>query len=109
YNTVSAEAASCGMKAWGNITVYIGRVKREDCIEYIAGILPENEEEKRCEQSYEEIAWASLQLAPDGTYIENTLSLSTVIWAMSRIGSSDRLSACIDERMYEDTVKELEE
>ena len=28
---------------------------------------------------------------------------------MSRIGSSDRLSACIDERMYEDTVKELEE
>ena len=109
YNTVSAEAASCGMKAWGNITVYIGRVKREACIEYIAGILPENEEEKRCEQSYEEIAWASLQLAPDGTYIENTLSLSTVIWAMSRIGSSDRLSACIDVRMYEDTVKELEE
>ena len=109
YKLVSEEAVSCGMKKWGNITVYIGRAKREACIEYIARKIPENEAAKRCEQSYDEIAWASLQLAPDGTYIEHSLSLSTVIWAMSQIRSGEQLSSCIDEKKYENTVQTLEE
>lgn len=102
------EAASCGMEEWGNITVYIGKIRREACIKCIAEILPEREKEERCEESFDEIAWASLQLAPDGTYMEHSLSLSTVIWAMSRIRSSKKLSECIDERQYASEVKELE-
>lgn len=101
------EARSCGMGVWGNITVYIGKIKREICIEQIASLLAE-EKENRCEKVYDEIPWMSLQVAPDGTYIEHSLSLSTVIWAMSRIRSGKRLSECMDGRQYADTVKQLE-
>ena len=109
YSAVASEAAGCGMKKWGNITVYIGKIKRESCIECIAEALPAKEEGERHERSFDEIAWASLQLAPDGTYVEHSLSLSTVIWAMEQIRNSrGKLSERIDEKQYSQTVEELE-
>ena len=48
------------MKKWGNITVYIGKIKRESCIECIAEALPAKEEGEMHERSFDEIAWASL-------------------------------------------------
>lgn len=107
YDVISKEAALCGMQKWGNVTVYIGKMKREACIECIARLL--SDDEKRCEQAYDEIAWASFQITPEGTYKENTLSLSPVIWAMSKLGTGKRLSECIDEKEYESALKELEE
>lgn len=109
YSAVASEAAGCGMKKWGNITVYIGKIKRESCIECIAEALPAKEEGERHERSFDEIAWASLQLAPDGTYVDHSLSLSTVIWAMEQIRNSrGKLSERIDEKQYSQTVEELE-
>ena len=109
YSAMASEAAGCGMKKWGNITVYIGKIKRESCIECIAEALPAKEEGERHERSFDEIAWASLQLAPDGTYVEHSLSLSTVIWAMEQIRNSrGKLSERIDEKQYSQTVEELE-
>ncbi len=110
YGEISSQAASCGMKKWGNITVYIGKIPREACIESIASVLSDSSDEKRHDRSYDEIAWASIQLAPDGTYIEHSLSLSTVIWAMSQIKNcSGRLSENIDEKKYTQAVEELEQ
>lgn len=109
YGEVSSEASGCGMKKWGNITIYIGKIKRESCIECIAEALPTREAGERCERSFDEIAWASLQLAPDGTYVEHSLSLSTVIWAMAQIrNNSGKLSDRIDEKQYRQAVEELE-
>lgn len=109
YGEVSSEASGCGMKKWGNITIYIGKIKRESCIECIAEALPTRAAGERCERSFDEIAWASLQLAPDGTYVEHSLSLSTVIWAMAQIrNNSGKLSDRIDEKQYRQAVEELE-
>ncbi len=45
YETISNEAIACGMKKWGNLTIYIGKVKREKCIDYISKILPFSQED----------------------------------------------------------------
>lgn len=109
YDVISEDAMSCGMKKWGNITVYIGKIKREACIECIARILPKAGEEERPEKTFDSIAWASLQLAPDGTYVEHSLSLSTIIWSMNQIKNNQvRLSESIDEKAYRGAVEELE-
>src|SRR4051812_7580082 len=52
YEVLSKEAYACGMKKWGNLTIYIGKVKREKCIECISKILPfDPEDENRPEKS----------------------------------------------------------
>ena len=117
YDMVSADAVSCGMKKWGNITVYIGKIKREACIECIAKALPDTlpgvpdtlpgVPEERPEKTYDSIAWASLQIAPDGTYVDHSLSLSTIIWSMNQL-SKGRLSESIDERQYRSAAEDIE-
>ena len=110
YGAVRQEAEACCMKKWGNITVYIGKVRREACIRCIAEKLPfQNEEDKRPERSFDEIACVSLQLTPEGKYVRHSLSLSTIVWAMKQIRScSGRLSECLEEGAYRAEVSELE-
>lgn len=110
YGAVRQEAEACCMKKWGNITVYIGKVRREACIRCIAGKLPfQNEEDKRPERSFDEIACVSLQLTPEGKYVRHSLSLSSIVWAMKQIRScSGRLSECLEEGAYRAEVSELE-
>lgn len=109
YDIVSGDAVSCGMKKWGNITVYIGKMKREACIACIAKLLPAGREEERPEKTYDNIAWASIQIAPDGTYVNQSLSLSPMIWAVKQIKNGrGRLSENIDEKQYRITVDEIE-
>ena len=110
YGAVRQEAEACRMKKWGNITVYIGKVRREACIRCIAEKLPfQNEEDKRPERSFDEIACVSLQLTPEGKYVRHSLSLSTIVWAMKQIKScSGRLSECLEEGAYRAEVSELE-
>ncbi len=110
YGAVRQEAEACRMKKWGNITVYIGKVRREACIRCIAEKLPfQNEEDKRPERSFDEIACVSLQLTPEGKYVRHSLSLSTIVWAMKQIRScSGRLSECLEEGAYRAEVSELE-
>lgn len=110
YGAVRQEAEACRMKKWGNITVYIGKVRREACIRCIAEKLPfQNEEDKRPERSFDEIACVSLQLTPEGKYVRHSLFLSTIVWAMKQIRScSGRLSECLEEGAYRAEVSELE-
>lgn len=109
YDILAEDARSCGMTRWGNITVYIGKIKREVCIECIAKLLPKEEVEERPEKSYDNIAWASLQLAPDGTYVDRSLSLSTIIWSMDQMKNNQaRLAESLDEKQYHRTVAEIE-
>ena len=80
YEVIAKEARACGMKKWGNLTIYIGKVKREKCIDRIAEVLPFTAEDGgRPEKSTDQIAWASLQLSPSGEYIRYSLSLSAIL------------------------------
>lgn len=109
YDIISSDAISCGLKKWGNITIYIGKIKREACIECIARSLPGTWEEERPEKTQDSIALASLQLAPDGTYVEHSFSLSTIIWSMNQIKSGQgSLAESIDEKEYRIVAEEIE-
>lgn len=110
FEIIHNEAVACGMKLWGNLTVYIGKVKREKCIECLAAALPFSEEdEDRPEKNTDEIAWASLQLSPEGKYLKYSLSLSTIIWAIEQIKSArGNLSDSLDNKLYHEAIEELE-
>lgn len=110
YEIIQNEAVACGMKIWGNLTVYIGKVKREKCIECLAKALPFSEEDgERPEKNKDEIAWASLQLSPEGKYLKYSLSLSTIIWAIEQIKSTGKnISESLDDKRYHEAVEELE-
>lgn len=109
YDIISSDAISCGLKRWGNITIYIGKIKREACIECIAESLPGTREEERPEKTHDCIALASLQIAPDGTYVEHSFSLSTILWSINQIKSGQgSLTESIDEKEYHIEVEEIE-
>lgn len=110
YKLIADEASACGMTKWGNLTIYIGRVKREKCIDCIAEVLPFSPEDgDRPEHSTDKIAWASLQISPEGDYIERSLSLSTIIWALNQIKTAKGdISRSLDDKLYKEAVEELE-
>ncbi len=110
YQRISEEAIACGMKKWGNLTIYIGKMKRERCIECISQILPFHQEnENRPEKSTDQIAWMSLQLTPEGNYIEHSLSVSTIIWAINQLkAAKDKISDALDNKLYKEATEELE-
>lgn len=111
YESIRQEAEQCHMKKWGNITVYIGSVRRESCIKCIAKKLPfENEKDERPELSSDNIACASLQLTPEGKYIEHSFSLSTIVWAMRQVNNcKERVADCLDEAMYQSKITQMED
>jgi len=110
YEIIANEAIACGMKKWGNLTIYIGKVKRERCIDCISKVLPfDPEDENRPEKNGDKIAWMSLQLSPEGTYVKGSLSLSTIIWALNQIKlAKGDISDSLDEKLYNNAVQEIE-
>ncbi len=107
---IRQEARMCRMKKWGKITVYIGKVQREACIKCFEDKIPfAGEKEKRPEKSFDDIACLSLQLSPEGRYVPDSLSLSTIVWAMKQVADCrGRQVECLDEAVYQSAVEELE-
>lgn len=107
-NTVRNEAKECGMSCWGNITVYIGKIKREDCIQNLISNLS-IQSDKRPETSTDDIALASFQVTSDGFYVDNSLSLSPVLWVVKQIqNKNDNISTKLNHSQYEKDVFNLE-
>jgi superfamily I DNA and/or RNA helicase len=105
---IKKEAFECRMMLWGNITIYVGKVRRESCIRGIIKELNISKDD-RPETSEEKIAMASLQLTPNGEYVENSLSLSPVLWALQQLGNTtESLSDRLRQEKYDQTIIELE-
>lgn len=83
YEVIRGLAEEYGMTRWSDITIYIGCIQREFCIERIASLLGETD--KRCEKNTEKIACISLQTGQDMRYVQGSFSLSPVIWAMKQL------------------------
>ena len=75
------------MECTGNITVFLGSVRRNYCIEQIIRIVGA---EQRHEASLSKIALGCLQIGPDGEYIPNSFSLSPILWSLSKILNSKK-------------------
>lgn len=74
------------MRCTGNVTVFLGSISRNYCIEQIIRVV--GAEEQR-EASLSKIALGCLQIGPSGEYIPNSFSLSPVLWSLSRITNSE--------------------
>lgn len=111
YDVIKKEALECNMRKWGNITFYLGKVKRESCIECISKVLPfDSKDGNRPEKSSDKIALISLQLSPDGKYLKHSLSISTIVWALNQIKTcKGNISGILEEKLYNDQVEKLED
>lgn len=109
YDVIKKECESCQMGTWGNITIYLGKIKRELCIENIAKYL-KTDQMDRPEKSYDDIVIASFQVDTYGRYITHTLSISTVIWAISKLKNPQgrQLSDFLSIEDYQEAVNNIE-
>lgn len=105
--TVSAQVKECEMNCWGNITIYLGKIKREACIKTLIARLG-IKEDKRPEASFDRIAFASFQVTPDGDYIEESLSLSPILWSITQIKNTNNIADNINHNLYYSDVAALE-
>ena len=103
------KAKFCNMSTWGNLTFYIGKIKRQTCIYKLASYL--NSEYTPVETSSEYISLLSFQCDNSGVYIKNSLSLSTILWALSQLPDNKgrQLSDILSEEIYIKELKNLEE
>lgn len=109
YETIRNLAEEYEMTRWSNITIYIGRIQREFCIERIASLL--GEADKRCEKDTEKIACISLQTGQDLRYIQGSFSLSPVIWTMKQLeGVTQNEKVCerLSRKIYEEKVRQYD-
>lgn len=111
YGQICKEAESLHMGTWGNITLYLGKIKRENCVKSLAAKMGiDIKDINRAEKCMDEIAIASLQLDDKGRYIPHTLSLSTIIWALDKINNmkETRISDALSEQEYQRDIEALE-
>ncbi len=108
YSQIKKQADSCGMTTWGNITFYIGRVKRQVCIEKIAYALGRHLDQAEINYS-DYIPVLSFQCTYRGDYVERSLSLSTIIWSLSQLSrKSTNISDLLSDLKYATDVEILE-
>ncbi|MBE5838111.1 DEAD/DEAH box helicase [Butyrivibrio sp.] len=112
HQIISDEAIKCGMKVWGDISFYIGKVKRDCCIEQISKLIKAdvNSLPKRPEKNNEKIAMVSIQITSDGKFKEKSLSLSPVLWAMNKLEDTNGdLTENLKAKDYSLDCKDIEE
>lgn len=102
-------AKALKMKTWGNLTFFVGIIRRQDCIEALAKGLDFPLVQQ--EQNKDDIPILSFQCTDKGEYIDHSLSLSPVLWALSQIakGRTSRLSELLSLEQYSKDIKDLED
>ena len=112
FQIIEKEAGDCKMKLWGNITVYVGKVKRDFCVEELSRSIKVDSSciSRKPEKTNERIAMASFQLSPAGRFLEKSMSLSPILWALGKLKNSDGdLSKYLRAKDYAMDVKGIEE
>lgn len=110
YDMIRKEAQACKMETWGNITIFLGKIKREEYILSLADYLKIKDDE-RPEENYDDIIMASFQVNAKGIYIEKSFSLSPLLWATEKVKSSkgNKISALLSKEEYEKDIIKIEE
>ncbi|MBQ7245954.1 MAG: hypothetical protein IJS33_03435 [Firmicutes bacterium] len=108
YAIISDQAKACDMNTWGNLTFFIGKIKRQVCIEKLASEFGVNLEQ--AEKNAEYIPILSFQCNNEGVYIRHSLSLSTIVWALSQVSGKGniKISDALSEKKYFEALEGLE-
>lgn len=108
YAIISDQAKACDMNTWGNLTFFVGKIKRQVCIEKLANEFGVNLEQ--AEKNAEYIPILSFQCNNEGVYIQHSLSLSTIVWALSQVSGKGniKISDVLSEKEYLESLEGLE-
>lgn len=108
YSMIIEQSKSCEMFTWGNLTFYIGKIRRQSCIEKLANELGISLEQ--AEKNSEFIPVLSFQCSNRGVYVEHSLSLSTIVWALSQVSGKKnaQISELLSDKAYLETLEKLE-
>ncbi|SHK52679.1 AAA domain-containing protein [Selenomonas ruminantium] len=92
-----------------NITLYIGSVIRNKCVERIVDILGKDIDAPDKRSNNDIIAWASMQFTANGKYIDNSFSLSPLLWAIDSLANDrslayDKYMKCVSD--WEITIQQ---
>ena len=85
----------------GRITFEFGKVRRQCCIDRINEFY---KYEPVVEENYQNIAYFGFQLSNDGEYVNNSLSISPIIWAIHALNNKKT----INKDNYTKDIKEHE-
>jgi len=109
YSIIKKQAQASRLPLWGNLTFYVGKVKRQECIEKLAKRLGVKLEQ--AEKSFDYIPVLSFQCDNKGGYIKHSLSLSTILWSLSQVAQieNNRVSEILSAAEYAQSVEALEE
>ena len=109
HNVISIQARECGMSTWGNLTFYVGKIKRQTCIKSLAEKLGFSLEQ--AEKNTDYIPVLSFQCNSQGKFIEHSLSLSTIVWALSQVADYKevQVASVLSKGKYTETLEELEQ
>ena len=110
YELVKEEAIFYKMSTWGNLTIFIGKVKRQSCIESLTSSLS-NISFDQAEKNRDIIPVLSFQCSPDGRYLKGSLSFSTVMWSLKQLHKNKNhlLSSVLSIEDYHKDLAEMEE
>lgn len=107
------KASVLGYEAWGDLTFYVGKISREDCItrfgEIISKADPKIKEilDARVEKNETKLAWFTFQLDQHGSYKKDTFSLSPNLWLLAHAHELD--STKLNKEAYNEDNRRLEE
>lgn len=107
-NSIVENNSKCtGLSYWGEFTVFLGKIKKEVCIQEIEKRI--NWKDMRPEEDNDEIAVASIKIARDGTYVSDSLSVSPLVWAVKKIQNGfESASVSLSVDMYNKDIKSIE-
>lgn len=87
----------------GGINVYIGKIDREKVMIKLIDILGKGDE--YVDKLSDSIALAAFQMTQDGYFVDNSLSISPILWAVKRCAGNNHLE--LPERLYVQDVIEM--
>ena len=102
-------AQAVGCKSWGDLTFYVGKIRREDCISKFAELMAQKDAkiqelmDARIEESHDELAWFTFQLDPQGSYKEGSFSLSPNLWLITKLSQNKNFDISnLDKKQYDE-------
>lgn len=108
HTITKAAAEKLQLPIWSDFTVFVGRIKKEVCIQKIAQNVEWDGQSP--DENYDEIALASLKFSKDGSYITNSLSISPLVWAMKKLsGGTSNASQKLSIDEYNSNTRAIDE
>lgn len=107
FDYIKRKLKNCDFQTWGFLKFTVGEVRRDVCVDYLAYKMPDvsSKIERHPDKNDDTIAMFSFTLNYNGEYINNSFSLSPILWACERINDKNNDVSEVLNGFYYDKVK----